>query len=213
MKYQLPYISKLYRWMIDIFEEKSKNDPEFALKISSRINSLANVEKNYKGKMQGFKRLDLIEKKKEEENRLMELINADLELKEKYGNVLDEIDEVYDEIYSEGRLRLILIMMNRYSTLYKLAYLLLDYHDELAKPEDERSSLYTEKRRKDLLKQIDNLFKDYNPELDKKILKKIIAGDRTFPETQPYNAFSKYENVEELNANFLKLKSYILSRD
>jgi hypothetical protein len=199
MEYQLPYISKLYRWMIDLSEEKGEDDPEFALKISSRINSLANVEKNYKGKMLGFKRLDLIEKKKEEENRLQELINADSELKEKYGNVLGEIDEVYDEIYSEGRLRLILIMMNRYSTLYKLAYLLLDYHNELAKPEDERSSLYTAKRRKDLLKQIDNLFKDYNPELDKKILKKIMGDARTFPETQPCNAFLEYENVEELN--------------
>jgi hypothetical protein len=199
MEYQLPYIAKFYRWMIDLFEEEGEDDPEFALKISSRINSLANVEKNYKGKMQGFKRLDLIEKKKEEENRLQELINDDSELKEKYGNVLGEIDEVYDEIYSEGRLRLILIMMNRYSTLYKLAYQILDYHNELTKPEDERSSLYTEKRRKDLLKQIDNLYKDYEPELDKKILKKIIGDARTFPETQSVSAFSKYENAEELN--------------
>lgn len=199
MEYQLPYISKLYRWMVDLFEEKGENDPEFALKISSRIRGLANVEKNYKGKMQGIKRLDLIEKKKEEENRLQEFLNADLELKEKYGNVLMEIDEVYNEIYSEGRLRLVLTMMNRYSTLYRLAYLLLDYHNELAKPEDERSSLYTEKRRKDLLKQIDNLFKDYNPELDKRILKKIIWDARTFPETQSVNTFSKYENEEELN--------------
>jgi hypothetical protein len=199
MEYQLPYISKLYRWMIDLFEEKGEDDLEFALAISSRIKSLANVEKNYKGKMQGFKRLDLIEKKEEEENTLQEFINADLELKEKYGNVLDDIDEVYHEIYSEGRLRLILIMMNRYSTLYKLAYLLLDYHDELAKPEDERSSLYTDKRRKDLLKKIDNMFKDYKPELDKKILKKIIGDAQTFPETQSVNEFSEYENVEELN--------------
>ncbi len=199
MEYQLPYISKLYRWMINLFEEKGEDDPEFALRISSRIKSLANVEKNYRGKMQGFKRLDLIEKKKEEENRLQEFINADLVLKEKYGNVLMEIDEVYNEIYSEGRLRLVLIMMNRYSTLYRLAYLLLDYHNELAKPEDERSSLYTEKRRKDLLKQIDNLYKDYNPELDKRILKKIIGDARIFPETQSVNAFSKYEDAEELN--------------
>jgi hypothetical protein len=80
-----------------------------------------------------------------------------------------------------------------------LAYLILDYHNELAKPEDERSSLFTEKRRKDLLKQIDNLFKNYNPELDKKILKKIIVDARSFPETQSYNAFSKFENEEELN--------------
>jgi hypothetical protein len=199
MEYQLPYISKLYGWMIDLFEEKGKSDLEFALKISSRINSLANVEKNYKGKMQGFKRLNLIEKKREEENRLQDFIDADLELKAIYGNVLNEIDEVYNEIYSEGSLRLILIMMNRYSTLYKLAYLLLDYHNELAKPEDERSSLYTEKKRKEFLRQINNLFKDFKPGLDKKILKKIIADARTFPETQSVKAFSKYENIEELN--------------
>ena len=199
MEYQLPYISKLYRWMIDLFEEKANDDPGFALKISSRIKSLANVEKNYKGKMLGFKRLDLIEKKKEEEKQLQEFINADLELKEKYGNILKEIDEVYNDIYSEGRLSLVLAMMNRYNTLYKLSYLLLDYNNELAKPEDERSSLYTEKRKKDLLKQIDNMFEDYKPEFDKKILKKIIGDSRTFPESQSIKAFSKYESEEDLN--------------
>ena len=199
LEYQLPYISKLYRWMINLFEEKGEDDPEFALKISSRIKNLANVEKNYKGKMQGFKRLDLIEKKKEEENRLQQYINADLELKEKYGNVLTQIDEVYNEIFTEGHLPLVLVMMNRYNTLYRLSYLLLDYHNELAKPEDERSSLYTEKRRKDLLKQIDNMFEDYKPELDKEILKKIIGDARTFPEAQSTNVFSKYESEEELN--------------
>ena len=168
MEYQLPYISKLYRWMIDLFEEKGEDDPEFALRISSRIKSLANVEKNYRGKMQGINRLDLIEKKKEEEKRLQEFINADLELKEKYGNVLNEIDQVYNEIYSEGRIRLVLIMMNRYSTLYRLAYLLLDYHNELAKPEDERASLYTEKRRKDLLKKLTTCLRIIIPNLIKK---------------------------------------------
>jgi len=43
------------------------------------------------------------------------------------------------------------------------------------------------------------LFKDYNPELDNRILKKIIGDARAFPETQSANAFSKYENEEELN--------------
>jgi len=198
MEYQLPYISKLYRWMIDLFEEKAEDDPEFALKISSGIKRLANVEKNYKGKMQGFKRLDLIEKKNEEEKQLQEFINADLELKGKYGNILKEIDEVYNDIYSEGHLPLVLAMMNRNNVLYMLSYLLLDYHNELAKPEDERSSLYSKQRREELIKQFNNMFYDYNPELDKKILKKIIGDARTFSETRSVNVFSKYESEEEL---------------
>ena len=78
-KFLLPYISKLYRWVIDLYEAKGENDPEFALEKSTLIKNLANVEKNYRGKMKGLERLNLVAEKQEEEKELQEFINSNPE--------------------------------------------------------------------------------------------------------------------------------------
>ena len=68
--YQLPYISKTYDWMIDKLENLSKDNTEFELKFASRIKGLANTSKNYKGKLRGLKRINLVEQKRNEEKEL-----------------------------------------------------------------------------------------------------------------------------------------------
>ena len=87
-KYQLPYIQDLFAWMINLYEKRGENDPEFALNISSAIKGLANTEKNYRGKMQGMERLKLVQKKQEEEKQLQLFIDSDPQLKDTYGTVL-----------------------------------------------------------------------------------------------------------------------------
>ena len=58
-KYQLPYVQDMFSWLINLYEKRGENDPEFALNIVSEIQGLANTEKNYRGKMQGLERLNL----------------------------------------------------------------------------------------------------------------------------------------------------------
>lgn len=197
-KYQLPYISKQFKWMIDLYEEKGKDDPEFALEISSRIKRLANVEKNYRGKLQGLKRINLIENKKEEEKQLQAFIESNSELKEKYDSVLFKIEKVYDEIFSFGRYRWVMFTLSRYNNLFRLAEIMIEYNEEMAKPEDERKSLYTEKRRSSLNKQIKDLQNKFYPELDRSVIKKILSDAAAFKELQQFDVFTKYNEDEEL---------------
>ena len=49
----------MFSWLINLYEQRGENDPEFALEIVGQIQGLANTEKNYRGKMQGFERLKL----------------------------------------------------------------------------------------------------------------------------------------------------------
>ena len=177
--------------MINLYEEKGNSDPEFALNISSRIKSLANVEKNYKSKLQGIDRLSLIEKKKEEDERLDEFIESNDELKDKYSEVIEEIEGVYNDLYQSGRLPLMFSLASRYSTAYRLAEILVEKKVEMVKPEDERKSIYTEAGKANLDKTINNLFRDYYPDVDKKIFIKIISDAAEFPETQNLYVFNK----------------------
>lgn len=199
-KYLLPYISKLYRWMIDMYEAKGTDDPEFALEISTTIKNLANVEKNYRGKLQGLERLGLVKKKQNEEKQLQDFINSNPELKNKYGNVLKDIDEVYTEIFERGRLPYITATLSRFVHNYRLAEIFVEYKNEITKPDTARKSLYTEKNETQLLSTVDRLFNEHLGDLDKQLFKKIIKDAAKFDELKKFEVFqflNQQENLEE----------------
>ena len=55
----LPYLTSRYDYMIESMEELSKNDRALQLEFANMIKGLANATKNYKGKIQGLRRLVL----------------------------------------------------------------------------------------------------------------------------------------------------------
>lgn len=97
-QYMLKYISDLYDWQIEKMEELSKGNRSMEIKYSSKIKSLANVTKNYKGKLQGFRRSKLTAQKFEDEKSLDAFIEKDEKLKAQYGGVVHRINVVYDDI-------------------------------------------------------------------------------------------------------------------
>jgi hypothetical protein len=199
-KYQLPYIQEMFSWLIDLYEERGENDPEFALNIVGEIQGLANTEKNYRGKMQGLERLKLIQKKQDEEKQLQKFIDSDPQLKEKYGTVLSEIDEVYKDAFATGRRNLVLLMLSRNVDYYRLAEIFIDYKKEMLKPEEERKALYKEDKRADFYNNITELYNDFMPDLDPKILYKIMNDASTFDELkdiEPFKSFAKEKDKQE----------------
>ena len=203
-KYQLPYVQDMFSWLIDLYEKRGENDPEFALNIVGEIQGLANTEKNYRGKMQGLERLKLIQKKQDEEKQLQSFIDSDPALKEKYGTVLSEIDEVYKDAFATGRRNLVLLMLSRYVDYYRLAEIFIDYKKEMLKPEAERKSLYKEDKRGDFYNSITKLYNDFMPDLEPQILNKILTDAASFEECkdlEPFKSFSSEKNKQEFIAD------------
>lgn len=143
-KYQLPYISDLYDFQISTMEELGKDNPEAALKYSARIKSLANVTKNYKGKLLGLSRMSLVEKKKAEEKELQEYINSNPDLRQLYSDLFTRIDNVYKDAFKYAKRDLWFGQIYRSSELLRLANTLLEHSLEIRKPEKERKSSYKE---------------------------------------------------------------------
>jgi hypothetical protein len=203
-KYQLPYVQDIYSWLINLYEKRGENDPEFALEIVGEIQGLANTEKNYRGKMQGLERLKLIQKKQDEEKQLQSFIDSDPTLKEQYGTVLSEIDEVYKDAFVTGRRNLVLTMLSRNVDYYRLAEIFIDYKKEMLKPEAERKSMYQEAKRSDFYNSITKLYNDYMPDLDPQILYKIMNDASTFNELKDielFKSFAKENNKQEFIAD------------
>ena len=203
-KYQLPYIQDLFSWLINLYEKRGEDDPEFALEIVSEIQGLANTEKNYRGKIQGLERLKLVQKKQEEEKELQKFINSDSELKEQYGTVLDEIDEAYQDAFNSGRRSLVLMMLSRNVDYYRLAEIFIDYKNEMQKPEAERKSLYKEEKRADFYSSITKLYNNFMSDLDPQILNKILSDASSFEELkniEPFKSFAKEKNKQDFIAD------------
>lgn len=196
-KYQLPFVQNLFSWLIDLYEKRGENDPEFALSIASTIKGLANVEKNYRGKMQGLKRLQLVDKKQEEEKELQQFIDSNTDLRSKYGTVLSEIDNVYKGIFESGRRSLVLAMLSRNVNYYRLAEFFIDYKKEMMKPENERKSLYKEEKRNDFYSTITNLYNNFKPDLEPQILYKILNDASEFDELKNIEPFKSFAALKD----------------
>ncbi|MBE0539237.1 MAG: S46 family peptidase [Ignavibacterium sp.] len=203
-KYQLPYIQDLYSWLINLYEKRGENDPVFELEKVGEIQGLANTEKNYRGKIQGLGRLKLIQNKQKEEKQLQNFIESDPALKEKYGSVLSEIDDVYKDAFKSGRRNLVLMILSRNVDYYRLAEIFIDYKKEMLKPESERKSLYKEEKRNEFYNTITKLYNDFMPDLEPKILNKILSDASAFEEfkdVEPFKSFSKQNNKEDFIAD------------
>lgn len=196
-KYQLPYIQDLFSWLINLYEKRGENDPEFALSIASTIKGLANTEKNYRGKIQGLQRLQLVKKKQDEEKLLQQYIDSDPILKGKYGNVLNEISEVYKGIFESGRRSLVLSMLSRNVNYYRLAELFIDYKNEMMKPEGERKSIYREDRKNEFYSALTNLYNNFRPDLEPQIFYKILNDATAFDELKDIEPFKSFERVKD----------------
>ncbi len=214
-KYQLPYVQNLFSWLIDLYTKRGENDPEFALNISSTIKGLANTEKNYRGKIQGIRNLDLINRKFEEEKKLLEFINSDPELKQKYGNIIDEINNLYDDVFESGRRMFVLNSLRNYVTYYRLADLFVDYKTEMMKEESERKSRFRKENRDKLISEIESVSKEYKSDLEPQIFMKIYGDASEFDELkniEPFSSFRKLANKNEFVQNLFS-KTIISDKD
>lgn len=109
----LPYISKRFDWLIATMENAGQGNRALELMFADDIKSYANTAKNYKGKIQGLRRLDLVSKKATEEKELQKFIDADAKRAAKYGTLLSDISRVYDEYKSVARQELAYAMLGR----------------------------------------------------------------------------------------------------
>ncbi|MCX7876121.1 MAG: S46 family peptidase [Melioribacteraceae bacterium] len=207
--YLLPYISNLYDYAIKSMQEISKDDKALKLKFASRIKGLANTMKNYQGKLKGLRKINLVDKKFEEEKELQKFINSNSELKSKYGNLLNEINYVYSKIDETAQADLWLRQIQNFSTTLSLANFILNYVEEIQKPDSERRIQFQDKNIKQTLASLENLKSNYNSDFEEQILMKMFADASKFKSTSRINAVDYLlegngSNPDEIFSNFIE---------
>jgi len=184
MKYQqdylLPYISDLNQYAIETMQELSAGNKELTLAFSNRIKGLANTMKNYQGKIKGLKKINLVAQKQEEEKQLQLFINSESALKAKYGNLLEEIRIVFEKVNQNAQTNLWLRQLNKFSTTDSLSTFVLNYTEDMLKPDAERRTAYQEKNIKQTLTSIENAKQNYNADFEETMLMKMFMDANGF---------------------------------
>ncbi len=181
---RMPYVADLFEWEIATMEAMGKNDRAIALKHDARIKGLANTMKNYRGKLLGMKRLHLTASKQEEEKALQLFINADAQRKARYGTVLGEIGNVYQEMTERGTSELILDNFRSASQLFSSAFTLYESALEMQKPDLERLPAYMERNLTNTRQALRRGLSNYYEPTDKAILKHLVMQALSLPANQ-----------------------------
>ncbi|MES2457730.1 MAG: S46 family peptidase [Bacteroidota bacterium] len=190
-KYVLPYVADLYEFQNNTMERISKNDKATELKLSNRIKRNANTLKNYRGKMQGLKGIDLIGQKKKEDADLAQFINNNVALKAKYGSLMTDIDNLYKLINSDAQRDLWLTQIYTSTSLVTIAKHINAFKTLLdAQPAAQKQSYFDTNLPK-LKETLEATYASYDLGADKAIFKRMLEDAAAFNLTQKVDAASK----------------------
>jgi hypothetical protein len=209
--YRLPYTANLYEWQVGVMDEFGKTDRSIAIKHEARIKSLANVMKRSRGQLKGMARLQLVERKREEERELQRFIDADPRRKATYGTVLAEIASVYEEMTARAESELILeaLLENALTSpmLLRRAFVLYEASRELQKEDVDRLTPYMERNLNATKNALRQGFRDYYEPTDRAFLTELLLQVASLPDGQRIAAIDelvKGMEKEEAIARFVE---------
>lgn len=137
MEYQerflLPYTSNLYDFQNQQMSFASKSDVSTQLALATRMKRNANVMKNYRGKLKGLKNLSLVKQKYEEDEALAKFIESKPEYKQRYGSLMADIDDYYQEVDKTALKELWFNNLYSSSSLLRIASTINGFRDALLK--------------------------------------------------------------------------------
>ncbi len=222
--YLLPYTSELYDFQNKTMENAGKKDKATELKLATRIKRNANTMKNYRGKLKGLNGLDLVVQKKTEDAALASYINADVELKKRYGTLMQDIDKVYQLIYSDAYRDMWFSQIFTSTSLLGITRQLSGFRNALNnQPAESRDKWYADNLPR-LEHNLRTIYESYDIDADKIILSKMLSDASKFPQNQRVIAvdkqvmkgFNGQEQIDKFVSNayqFTKLKDpdYVLN--
>lgn len=177
VKFDLEVMSKRmksFRDIISFYEEAGKNSKEIQIKYASKIKGLNNALKNYQGKLEGMKKISLLEKKEEGEREFLKWVESLGSQNLVYGKILRKIKDYmakYSKFYWKNSLLSELVSPYFGSNLLAQGYLVYRTTVERQKPDLEREPGYQQRDLPYLKMRIKLAERGYDLETDKAFLK------------------------------------------
>ena len=199
---RLPYVVDLYQWQIEQMQQSGKDDRAVALKLSSRMKGLANVEKRSRGQLKGLVRKSIVATRAERESKLQSFIDSDNRRRELYGSLLTEIADVYASM-AANKHELDIENLRSASRLMYFAFTIYDGAVERQKADLERETPYMDRNIDLTRRRLMLAVNDFHAPTDQRIFKEMLsriaaAGAKT---KAFFNALPSEDKLADLYAN------------
>ena len=190
-KYLLPYTAELYDFQNTTMENVGKRDKTTELKLATRIKRNANVMKNYRGKMKGIREIDLVAQKRQEDAALAQFINNNVEVKAQYGNLMNDIDQLYKQINGDAYRDMWLTQIYTSTSLLNIAKQLNTFRAELESQPSAQKEVYFNNNIEKLKQALTVTYDAYDIDVDRRILKKMMSDAAQFSANQRVSSVDK----------------------
>ena len=94
---EAPIYVEVLKKRLEIMKAEMDKSEQVKIDNASNYASLANTYKYFKGQLRGLKKFNLLKTKEGFESNLQKWIDADSDLKSKYGNLLADMEKVYSD--------------------------------------------------------------------------------------------------------------------
>lgn len=184
-EYNYPFSISNFKEVIDIMDEITKNDPAGKLKVASFEKGLANVMKNYEGKLEGMKKTNFLQKKLNFEKDFLTWANSNPQTKVKYGGILDKEKDQYKLIANDRERDNVLgILDGLAGTQLNIANTIYSVAKEIEKPESERQPGFNDKMIQETIDGLQYSYDNYYEPVDKALLVRALKMADTLPLNQ-----------------------------
>jgi hypothetical protein len=183
--------------LISILEKSSAEDSSVALRLSSRIKGLYNYLKKNQGMLDGFKRSGLLQDKIGEEKLFTEFLNVNPELETKYGQVLSELDSLYQENRKYQDKKFLMDWMSSYTDFLDFALTVYKWSLEKEKKDIDREPGYQNRDTLETKERLEEAQINLVPSADKKVLNYFLKKALELPTGQKIPAIEKIFTGQE----------------
>ena len=171
---QLPTIQSFFKKYIDWMKDLSEDQVGKRLKFASTIQWMENVEKNYRGKMQGLRRTDVVQNRQSQDKSLSTEYKKGTALSTHASDVVNQINNIWNRRTKMGKTYFYSTTFTRQAHIIQLIDLIEGYNrkkDELSK---EGKKEEVQELIQDFGKQALRVYSVVEPELEKKAFIEIV---------------------------------------
>jgi hypothetical protein len=185
MENNYPFAIKNFQEIIALLEELTKNDPAGKLKVASTEKGLANVMKNYEGKLEGMKKTGFLQKKLNFEKDFMKWADSNPETKAKYSDILSKEKAQYVVLEkTKDRDNVFGLLSGLSGTPLSVA--IQEYYivKEREKPESEREPGFSERNVDEFTEGLTYAYADYYEPVEKALMARTLTLAAALPSDQ-----------------------------
>ncbi len=164
-----PIQIKLREIRLAIMNEDINSSQKIRIQYSSKYAGVANYWKKWIGENRGLKRLNAIEKKEQFEKSFQNWTNNNVQLKQNYGNLLNDYKNVYEKLTPFSKIEAYIFEGIMTDEMVRFSSNFRDYKSWQSKPDSTLKPIF-----ENIKARAKGLFKDFNLTTDQKMFSKML---------------------------------------